>query len=89
MSMAVTREQEARELKLTAIKSILAKNPSLFGELRGQDVDGAGLIELFDQLEPDEQYKAYQQAGITLADMGYGIPSEATVAMFGPDGQMN
>lgn len=46
------------------------------------------LVEAFGERSPHEQFQALQRAGVTLNDIGYGIPSETTVAMFGKDGQM-
>lgn len=46
------------------------------------------LIAAFGERSPHEQFQALQGAGVTLTQIGYGIPSKATVAMFGKDGDM-
>jgi len=36
----------------------------------------------------DAQFQAAQHAGLSLREIGYGKPSDETVARFGPDGSM-
>lgn len=46
------------------------------------------LIAAFGERSLHEQFRALQEADVTLKAIGYGIPSKATVAKFGDDGKM-
>lgn len=45
-------------------------------------------LEAFNAQSPHEQLLALSDARVTLTEIGYGKPSEKTVALFGPDGKM-
>ena len=45
-------------------------------------------LEAFNAQSPHEQLLALSDAGVTLTEIGYGQPSDKTVALFGPDGKM-
>lgn len=83
--MAVSEETQIAIIK-RALGPDFVSNLSHF--LPPDKLNNDTLVQAFGERSPYEQFQALQQAGIKLSQIGYGIPSEATVARFGSDGQM-
>lgn len=87
--MAVSTEDERLEIIRKALGYI--ESEELIAALEGKVPDassGYNLVEVFSALPLHGQFLALGRANITLGQVGYGHPSEGTIAVFGPDGQM-
>lgn len=87
--MAVTTEEERLRIVRKALGHVDIKAlEKALSQTKPDETGSYPLVEAFSALPLGEQFLALGRAGVTLDEIGYGLPSEATIAQFGPDGKM-
>lgn len=84
--MAVCTEEEQSHIIHRALGDDLAE--ALSDTQAELGVTESYPLEAFNAQSTHEQLLALGRAGVTLTEIGYGVPSEDTIAQFGPDGKM-